>query len=676
MEKLKKVIAVIVTYNRKELLKECVEAVLNQDYKNCDILIVDNASTDGTREYVKELLKNNRVHYMNTGANLGGAGGFNFGIKEAYKLGCDFIWIMDDDCIVHKDSLVNLLNANDILNGEYGFLSSKVLWKDNSICKMNVPKKRFSKWLKDYDTNMQKIEMASFVSLFIKAQVVKEVGLPIKDFFIWTDDWEYTRRISRKYACYYISDSIVTHKSTLNEGASISTVDGERLNRFKYMYRNDVVLYRREGIKGWILLYLRLILHKLRILKSNKKDKKNRIKIINESIREGKNFFPKIEYVYDKQLKVLQVYGEPISFGGQEAFSMNIYRKIDRSKVQFDFFTPFYCDNKEMSAEIEKLGGSLFYRNSKFQILFRKHNFKKYLKQFLKNKKYEVIHINSGSTYELAYGAKIAKENNVKKVIVHTHSISTTNSLKSKVKNKIIKMITRKIFLKNVDVFLACSESAAETKFPKEIVKSKKYEVIKNGIDIQLFQFKPDIREKYRKDMNLRDKFVICHVGRFSNEKNQVFLLEVLKEIKNEKKDIILLLIGEGENKNKIIEQIRKNKLEKNVRLLGKRQDVNNILMASDIFVFPSLYEGLGIAAIEAQTTGLPTICSNNIQKEAKVTDLFYSLNLDDDIKNWKNLILSFQNKKIEREDKAEMVKKLGYDSCNSANRLLEIYYQ
>ena len=145
MEKLKKVIAVIVTYNRKELLKECVEAVLNQDYKNCDILIVDNASTDGTREYVKELLKNNRVHYMNTGANLGGAGGFNFGIKEAYKLGCDFIWIMDDDCIVHKDSLVNLLNANDILNGEYGFLSSKVLWKDNNICKMNVPKKRFSK---------------------------------------------------------------------------------------------------------------------------------------------------------------------------------------------------------------------------------------------------------------------------------------------------------------------------------------------------------------------------------------------------------------------------------------------------------------------------------------------------------------------------------------------------
>ena len=245
MEISKKVIAVIVTYNRKKLLKESIEAILKQDYKNCDVLIVDNASTDGTKGHIKELLKNGRVHYMNTGANLGGAGGFNYGIKKAYELGCDFIWVMDDDCIVHKDSLIKLLIANNKLQGKYGFLSSKVLWKDGSICRMNIPKKKFSKWLKDYDTNMQKVEMASFVSLFIKAQVVKEVGLPIKDFFIWTDDWEYTRRISRKYACYYISNSIVTHRSTLNEGASISTVDGERLTRFQYMYRNDVVLYRR-----------------------------------------------------------------------------------------------------------------------------------------------------------------------------------------------------------------------------------------------------------------------------------------------------------------------------------------------------------------------------------------------------------------------------------------------
>lgn len=293
----KKVIAVVVTYNRKELLKEAIEALLNQEYNNCDVLIVDNASTDGTREYIDELLKDTRVHYENTGANLGGAGGFNYGMKRACQMGCDFVWVMDDDCIVHKDSLTELLNADKQLNGNYGFLSSKVLWKDDSICKMNIPKKTFSTWLKEFDKPVQEIAMASFVSLFVKTDIIKEMGLPIKEFFIWTDDWEFTRRISRKYKSYFISKSIVTHKSKNNEGADISTVDGDRVERFKYLYRNDVVLYRGEGLKGWILLYIRLILHKLRILKSDKKDKKERIKIINNAIKEGKKFKPDIEFV-------------------------------------------------------------------------------------------------------------------------------------------------------------------------------------------------------------------------------------------------------------------------------------------------------------------------------------------------------------------------------------------
>ena len=297
MEDNRKVIAVVVTYNRKELLKEAIEALLNQDYNNCEILVVDNASTDGTREYIDELLKDTRVHYENTGANLGGAGGFNYGMKRACQMGCDFVWVMDDDCIVHKDSLTELLNADKQLNGNYGFLSSKVLWKDGSICKMNIPKKTFSTWLKEFDKPVQEIAMASFVSLFIKTNIIKEMGLPIKEFFIWTDDWEFTRRISRKYKSYFISKSIVTHKSKNNEGADISTVDGDRVERFKYLYRNDVVLYRGEGLKGWILLYIRLILHKLRILKSDKKDKKERIKIINNAIKEGKKFKPDIEFV-------------------------------------------------------------------------------------------------------------------------------------------------------------------------------------------------------------------------------------------------------------------------------------------------------------------------------------------------------------------------------------------
>ncbi len=292
----KKVMAIVVTYNRKELLKECINALISQNYRNCEILIIDNASTDGTKELIDKEFNNNKIHYKNTGSNLGGAGGFNYGMKEAYKLGCDYMWIMDDDCIVHKDSLEKLMEADKELNSNYGFLSSKVLWKDDSICVMNIQKKKFSRWLKNFNRNLQTIAMASFVSLFVKTSIVEEVGLPIKDFFIWTDDWEYTRRISRKHKCYYVADSVVTHKSKQNVGASIATVD-DRLERFKYLYRNDVVLYRREGIKGWILLYIRIALHKIRIILSNKNNKIERLEIINEAIKKGKNFYPKVEFV-------------------------------------------------------------------------------------------------------------------------------------------------------------------------------------------------------------------------------------------------------------------------------------------------------------------------------------------------------------------------------------------
>ena len=291
------IVAVIVTYNRKELLRESIDALLKQSKSKCDILVIDNDSTDGTYDFIKDYDKKNKIIYINTGSNLGGAGGFNFGLRKACELGYEYVWIMDDDCIVHKDTLDKFLLADKKLNGNYGFLSSKVLWKDGSICVMNKQKKTFGKWLKDFDTNYQKIAMASFVSMFVKTSVIKEFGLPIKDFFIWTDDWEFSRRISRKLNCYFISNSVVTHKCKENIGASIDVVDGDILDRFKYLYRNDCVLYRGEGLRGKILFSLRILFHKFKIYKSNKKDKVKRIKIIDSAIKEGKKFYPEIEYI-------------------------------------------------------------------------------------------------------------------------------------------------------------------------------------------------------------------------------------------------------------------------------------------------------------------------------------------------------------------------------------------
>lgn len=297
---MEKIVAIVVTYNRKELLKECINALINQDYPKCDILVVDNASTDGTKEYIVEELKNGKVHYINTGSNLGGAGGFNYGMKEAYNMGYEYMWLMDDDCIVKDDSLKELLKMDQELDGNYGFLSSKVLWKDESICKMNIPKRSLFKKVEDWNINIQEIIMATFVSFFIKASVVKELGLPIKDFFIWADDIEYSRRISRKYKCYLVNSSVVIHKSKNNIGSNIIKDNSENISRYKYAYRNEQYLYKREGLVGKLYYKAKIIYHILKLFFSknnNNSQRKCKKNIIISAEREGRKFNPNIEYV-------------------------------------------------------------------------------------------------------------------------------------------------------------------------------------------------------------------------------------------------------------------------------------------------------------------------------------------------------------------------------------------
>lgn len=293
-----KTAAVVVTYNRKELLKENIEKLLSQTEKNSlDIVIIDNASTDGTKDYIQEFISDNKIIYINTGANLGGAGGFQFGIKYAAENSYDYVWVMDDDCMPTETALEEFYKWDKELKGDYGFLSSKVLWKDGSICKMNVQRKTVTKNIKDFNQKLAKIEMASFVSLFIPVSVVKDVGLPIKEFFIWTDDWEYTRRISRKYPCYLTTSSVVIHKSALNIGANIATDTADRLARYNYLYRNDVYLYRREGIRGFGYETIRLTSHVLRVLFKAKDSRCERIKYIFRGTKEGFKFHPEIEYI-------------------------------------------------------------------------------------------------------------------------------------------------------------------------------------------------------------------------------------------------------------------------------------------------------------------------------------------------------------------------------------------
>lgn len=297
---MKKTAAIVVTYNRKELLRENIESLLLQTVKDeMDIIIVDNASTDGTKEYIDEYIQTGKITYINTGANLGGAGGFQYGIKYAAENGYDYVWIMDDDSIPQADALEQLLKWDKKLNENYGFLASKVLWSDGSICNMNIQKSSISKKVTDFSSDSVKVISSTFVSMFVSTKIVREVGLPIKEFFIWCDDLEYTRRISKKYPCYLINESVVTHKCESNTGSNIASDTYERLQRYRYAYRNEVYYFRREGLKGKLYAFTRLIFHLTRVILKSRSKKMTRIKIILKATMSGFSFNPDIEYIDD-----------------------------------------------------------------------------------------------------------------------------------------------------------------------------------------------------------------------------------------------------------------------------------------------------------------------------------------------------------------------------------------
>ncbi|MBQ9406321.1 MAG: glycosyltransferase family 2 protein [Desulfovibrio sp.] len=294
---------VVVTYNRCQLLLENIEALREQDFcERYDVLIIDNASTDGTQDEVKALLEKEteasglmRLKYQNTGANLGGAGGFQYGVRWAVEHGYEYIWLMDDDCLPRPDALTALTTAGKKA-GNFGWLSSKALWKDGSLCAMNVQKQSLLKKVEDFESELSPAIMATFVSLFLSADMVREVGLPIKEFFIWSDDFEYTRRISRLYPCYVCNHSVVLHKTASNVGSNIAMDSLQRLPRYGYMYRNEFYLYRREGVKGLAYQAARVVYHILRILRDAPSHRGARLACLLKSVCKGFAFHPNIEF--------------------------------------------------------------------------------------------------------------------------------------------------------------------------------------------------------------------------------------------------------------------------------------------------------------------------------------------------------------------------------------------
>ena len=297
-----KTAAVVVTYNRKDILKKCIDSLLGQKNASCDIVLINNASTDGTEEMILNDYTMPEVKYFNTGANLGGAGGFEYGVGKAAELGYEYIWIMDDDTWPHDEALYQLLEADKELNGNWGFLSSVAYWTDGSVCKANRPKKTLFTFAKDKELKKKlvKIKMGSFVSLLVRGETVKEVGLPIGEYFIWTDDYEFCGRISRKRPGYWVTASEVTHAMKNHSKANIALDDISRMDRYRYLFRNDVHCYKQFGLAGWGYIHMKKAYMSLMIRLKAKDSVKERLYTIKQGYKDGLKFKPKIKRIASK----------------------------------------------------------------------------------------------------------------------------------------------------------------------------------------------------------------------------------------------------------------------------------------------------------------------------------------------------------------------------------------
>lgn len=341
--------------------------------------------------------------------------------------------------------------------------------------------------------------------------------------------------------------------------------------------------------------------------------------------------------------------------GGIETYIMNVYRTIDRSKIQFDFIVNVMekCDYDD---EIYALGGNIYHITRKKDSIIK--NFMQIYKIIKKNN-YKIVERHTDSA--LAFLDVIAaKWGGARKVYVHSHNNYTSIPLIHKLCRPFLNILS-------IDR-LACSKDAGKWLFNK-----KKFTVIHNAIDVNQFTFNNIVRDDIRKKYNLKDKIVIGHVGRFMKQKNHMFLIDVFNQIYKMNDNAILMLVGTGELENEIKAKVKDYELDNNVLFMGLRSDVNNLLQAMDCFVFPSLFEGLGIVLIEAQAAGLKCFTSENVvPKDAKVTELLEYIPLAESPKIWAQRILNSQP--YMRMNTYRDIDKAGYNINTETLKLVDLY--
>lgn len=362
-------------------------------------------------------------------------------------------------------------------------------------------------------------------------------------------------------------------------------------------------------------------------------------------------------------IRIAQIIGKWLG-GGVESVVMNYYRHIDRTKIQFDFI----CDEDSTNIpydEIEQLGGRVILVPP-YQKVFE---YQKDLIKIFKDNNYKIVHshLNTLSVFPL----RAAKKAGVPVRIAHSHS--TTN--KKEWKKNLLKQILRPFSKVYATDYMCCSELAGRWLFGnKEYDKGNVY-LLNNAIELDKFKYDEQLRNKKRKELNIKDDtLVIGHVGRFVEQKNHRFLIDIFNEVHKQKENSILLLVGQGPLMEEMKEKVKTLGIEDSVKFLGQRNDVNELYQVFDVFCLPSLYEGLPVVGIEAQATGLLCVLSDDMTKETKVLNETEFLSLKQSASVWAKIILNKQLMLLDKNNTTKKMSAVGYDINIESFKLEKIY--
>lgn len=350
--------------------------------------------------------------------------------------------------------------------------------------------------------------------------------------------------------------------------------------------------------------------------------------------------------------------------GGIESFMYNVLSNIDLNGLEVDIVASQLKDSiftdrlKNIGIKFCELSG-----NQKRII----KNYRMFSK-LLKERQYDVLHMNIFHAISFVYGIS-ARKNKVKTLIAHSHNtkIGRCRSYAFKI---ILHWFFKSFYYRIFTDFWACSADAAEFMFPQKTLIHKGFELIPNGIDTGRFSFCKEAREKIRGELGASNKHVLLNIGRLCEQKNQIFLLDVMKVLTEAGLDCILLLVGEGEILSELHKKAEMLHLTNRVVFYGTVSNVEDILCAGDVFVFPSIFEGFGIAALEAQAAGLPVICSEHIPKEAFLTEHIQSVSLNEGAEKWAETVINVFEHFGRSKNSAETVKNKGFDIKKTAKKI------